>query len=73
MPCTAKRRDSFFAMLIRFVFPKDESIPVPSPQVSVMPCTAKKHETLRSEFRGKGGAFDCDLVITTREFGHILR
>lgn len=39
-----------------------------------MPCTAKKHETMRAEFRDPAtGASDCDLVITTREFGHILR
>lgn len=38
-----------------------------------MPCTAKKHETERAEFRSENGTFDCDLVITTREFGHILR
>ena len=42
-------------------------------QVGVMPCTAKKHETERAEFRSPDGTFDCDLVITTREFGHILR
>ncbi|KAL4447934.1 hypothetical protein ABPG75_005153 [Micractinium tetrahymenae] len=41
--------------------------------VGVMPCTAKKHETERAEFRSAGGAYDCDMVITTREFGHILR
>jgi NADH-quinone oxidoreductase subunit G len=41
--------------------------------VGVMPCTAKKHETERAEFRSPDGTFDCDLVITTREFGHILR
>lgn len=41
--------------------------------VGVMPCTAKKHETQRAEFRSEGGTYDCDMVITTREFGHILR
>ena len=39
-----------------------------------MPCTAKKHETERAEFRdASDGTYDCDLVITTRELGHILR
>lgn len=38
-----------------------------------MPCTAKKHETERAEFRDEAGMYDCDMVITTREFGHLLR
>lgn len=41
--------------------------------VGVMPCVAKKHETERVEFRNEDGTYDCDLVVTTREFGHILR
>ncbi|EFN56510.1 hypothetical protein CHLNCDRAFT_34957 [Chlorella variabilis] len=41
--------------------------------VGIMPCTAKKHETERKEFRNENGAYDCDYVITTREFGHMLR
>lgn len=41
--------------------------------VGVMPCTAKKHETERAEFRDEAGMYDCDMVITTREFGHLLR
>eukprot|EP00475_Leptophrys_vorax_P025012 TRINITY_DN3483_c0_g1_i1.p1 TRINITY_DN3483_c0_g1~~TRINITY_DN3483_c0_g1_i1.p1 ORF type:complete len:588 (-),score=152.61 TRINITY_DN3483_c0_g1_i1:376-2139(-) len=36
--------------------------------VSIMPCTAKKHESRRDEFQG-----DVDFVLTTRELGHLLR
>jgi iron-only hydrogenase group A len=36
--------------------------------VSIMPCTAKKHESQREEFLG-----DVDYVLTTRELGHLLR
>ncbi len=41
--------------------------------VSVMPCTAKKHEAERAELRRAGEAQDIDYVITNREFGHMLR
>ena len=44
-----------------------------APQVSVMPCTAKKHEAEREELRRAGEAQDIDYVITTRELGHMLR
>ncbi|MEI6100688.1 MAG: [FeFe] hydrogenase, group A [Eubacteriales bacterium] len=40
--------------------------------VSLMPCTAKKFEAGRSEFRS-GGERDVDLVITTVEFAKMLR
>ncbi|PRW56960.1 ferredoxin [Chlorella sorokiniana] len=41
--------------------------------VSVMPCTAKKYEAERGEMRREGEGPDIDYVITTREFGHLLR
>jgi iron-only hydrogenase group A len=45
--------------------------------VSIMPCTAKKHEAARPEFapkNAKGEAVrDVDHVLTTRELGHLLR
>jgi len=41
--------------------------------VSFMPCTAKKHEAEREEQLRKGEKQDVDFVLTTREFGHLLR
>lgn len=41
--------------------------------VSFMPCTAKKHESEREELKVPGLSMDVDYVLTTREFGHILR
>ena len=40
--------------------------------VSVMPCTAKKYEATRTEFKIKGLA-PVDYVITTREFALMMR
>ncbi|GAB4819092.1 hypothetical protein N2152v2_006138 [Parachlorella kessleri] len=41
--------------------------------VGVMPCTAKKQEAERQEHRQEGEGQHVDYVITTREFGHMLR
>jgi NADH-quinone oxidoreductase subunit G len=41
--------------------------------VSFMPCTAKKHEAEREEQHRPGETQDVDFVLTTREFGHLLR
>lgn len=40
--------------------------------VSVMPCTAKKHEANRPEM-GRKGYQDVDYVLTTRELGRLFR
>lgn len=42
--------------------------------VSIMPCTAKKHEATMHKFTDPAsGAHDVDFVLTTREFGQMLR
>jgi len=41
--------------------------------MSIMPCTAKKYEAHRDESMNSSGAPDVDTVITTREFGHLIR
>lgn len=41
--------------------------------VSVMPCTAKKFEIIRPEFRLKGGVMPVDDVITNREFAFMIK
>jgi NADP-reducing hydrogenase subunit HndD len=40
--------------------------------VSIMPCVAKKHEAKRPEM-GRDGYQDVDIVLTTREFGRLVR
>jgi len=41
--------------------------------VSVMPCSAKKYEIQRPEHRLEDGTPEMDAVLTTREFGDLLR
>jgi NADP-reducing hydrogenase subunit HndD len=40
--------------------------------VSIMPCTAKKHEAARPEMNASGYR-DVDIVLTTREFARMLK
>jgi NADH-quinone oxidoreductase subunit G/NADP-reducing hydrogenase subunit HndD len=41
--------------------------------VSVMPCTAKKYEAARDEFKLDNEFADVDIVLTTRELGKMFR
>ncbi|NMA22271.1 MAG: 4Fe-4S binding protein [Spirochaetales bacterium] len=41
--------------------------------VAIMPCTAKKYETLRDESMYSSGHKDVDLVLTTREFARLIK
>jgi NADH-quinone oxidoreductase subunit G/NADP-reducing hydrogenase subunit HndD len=41
--------------------------------VSIMPCSAKKYEIQRPELRLDDGTPEVDAVLTTREFGDLLR
>jgi NADH-quinone oxidoreductase subunit G/NADP-reducing hydrogenase subunit HndD len=41
--------------------------------VSIMPCTAKKYEAAREEFKVDGKHPDVDIVLTTRELGKMFR
>lgn len=40
--------------------------------VAVMPCTAKKDEIAREQFRMKNGKQETDAVLTVREFAHLM-
>ncbi|MDR0858346.1 MAG: [FeFe] hydrogenase, group A [Oscillospiraceae bacterium] len=51
---------------------KDRHGEKPQFHVAVMPCTAKKFEAARPEFKADGGAF-VDLVITTQELIHLIK
>ena len=41
--------------------------------VAIMPCTAKKYETIRDEAMYSSGFQDVDLVLTTREFARLIK
>jgi NADH-quinone oxidoreductase subunit G len=41
--------------------------------VAIMPCTAKKYETIRDDNMYASGFQDVDLVLTTREFARLIK
>lgn len=41
--------------------------------VSVMPCTAKKAEAIRKQFRREDGSYEIDYVLTTQELGRLIK
>ncbi len=41
--------------------------------VSVMPCTAKKFEVQREEFKMADGRYEIDYVLTTQELGRMIK
>lgn len=41
--------------------------------VSVMPCTAKKAEAIRKQFKREDGRYDIDYVLTTQELGRLIK
>ncbi|MCM1264567.1 MAG: NADH-dependent [FeFe] hydrogenase, group A6 [Candidatus Gastranaerophilales bacterium] len=41
--------------------------------VSIMPCTAKKAEALREEFKRADGTYEIDYVLTTQEIGKMIK
>ena len=59
-----------FAAIIREQF-KDE--PKKHVHVALMPCTAKKYEAIRDEFKDKDGNQMVDYVITTQELIQMVR
>jgi len=60
------------ASLIRNLVTENEPAENKPWQVSIMPCTAKKHEAQRVEM-GEKGVQDIDTVLTTREFIRLIR
>ena len=40
--------------------------------VAIMPCTAKKAEAIREEFRRPDGSYEIDYVLTTQEIGKMI-
>src|SRR5574344_241516 len=41
--------------------------------VSIMPCTAKKAEAIRKQFRRPDGSYEIDYVLTTQELGKMIK
>jgi len=41
--------------------------------VSIMPCTAKKAEVIRKQFKRPDGRYEIDYVLTTQEFGKMVK
>lgn len=41
--------------------------------VSIMPCTAKKAEAIRKQFRREDGTYEIDYVLTTQELGKLIK
>lgn len=68
---SCKSPQNMFGALIKNVFAQKEGIdPKDIYVVSVMPCTAKKGEKLRTE---TNGIADVDAVLTTRELARLIK
>lgn len=67
---TCKSPMQMYAAIIREQF-RDE--PKKHIHVALMPCTAKKREAVREEFRDKDGNQMVDYVITTQEFVQMVK
>jgi NADP-reducing hydrogenase subunit HndD len=73
VPSTAKSPQQMFGAVAKSYFAETLNIPREKMVVvSVMPCLAKKYEASRVEFSVKDNP-DVDLVISTRELGHLLK
>lgn len=59
-----------FAAVIREQFREE---PKKHVHIALMPCTAKKREALREEFRSKDGTQMVDYVLTTQEFVQMVK
>ncbi len=70
---TCKSPQQMFGALAKTYYAQKHGIdPRDMVVVSVMPCTAKKFECTRPEMNASGQQ-DVDFVLTTREFGRMLR
>ena len=70
---SCKSPQQMMGAVIKTFFAKLEGVaPKDIYSVSIMPCTAKKHEARRPEM-SRSGIPDVDAVLTTRELARILR
>ncbi len=69
---SCKSPQQMFGAVAKSYYAEQQQIPPESVYVvSVMPCTAKKHEAARPEMQSSGGP-DVDAVLTTRELAHMI-
>jgi NADH-quinone oxidoreductase subunit G len=70
---TSKSPMEMFGAVIKDYYKKaDEESGKKTVSIAVMPCTAKKYEAAREEFK-KNGVPDVDYVITTQELARMIR
>jgi len=70
---TTKSPQQCFGTLAKTYLPERMGLdPAKIRVVSIMPCTAKKDEAVRAVLR-RDGVQDVDVVLTTREFGRLLK
>jgi iron-only hydrogenase group A len=70
---TCKSPQQMFGALAKTYYPMKKNIdPAKMVSVSIMPCTAKKHEANRPEMRDSGFQ-DVDFVLTTRELAVMIK
>jgi len=70
---TCKSPQQMFGALAKTYYAEKKKIdPKEMVSVSVMPCSAKKYEAKRMEMNDSG-LQDVDMVMTTRELGHMIR
>ena len=71
---TCKSPQSMLSSVIKYILPKTrEGFTAENTfVVSVMPCSAKKAEIRRNQLT-KNGKFDTDFVLTTQEFGKMIK
>lgn len=73
IPSSSKSPHEIFGALAKTYYAEQMGLdPKDIIVVSVMPCVAKKYESARPEL-GTGDLSDVDIVITTRELGHMLK
>jgi len=73
IPSTAKSPQQMFGAIAKSYYAELLGIPREKMVVvSVMPCLAKKYECSRPEFAVNGNP-DVDIVISTRELGHLIK
>lgn len=73
VPSTAKSPQQMFGAIAKSYYAEQLGIPREKMVVvSVMPCLAKKYEAARPEFATNGNP-DVDIVISSRELGHLLK
>ncbi|MCK4956980.1 MAG: iron hydrogenase small subunit, partial [Candidatus Cloacimonetes bacterium] len=71
---TCKSPQQMFGAVAKSELPKMLNIPKDKlTVVSIMPCTAKKYEANRPEFKDENGIKEVDYVMTTQELGKMIK